>query len=105
MLIDKFPFTEDMAQASLEGRKTATSRTKRYGKVGDTFYIEDVLFEITDVSQHLLEWIATMRYEREGFLSPQAFRYKWEKLHPHKGFVPEQRVWFHEYRFQSSPAP
>lgn len=98
MNIVTIPFTPDMAQLSLEGRKTATSRTKRYGKPGDTFYIGDVLFEITGILRLVLGMVALYYHKAEGFDSPEAFKAKWEKLHPRKGFVPAQKVWFHAYR-------
>ncbi len=97
LLVD-IPFAADMQQASLEGRKTATSRTKRYGKVGDTFYIQGVLFEITAVFRRMLQEVYFLDYGSEGFDSPAAFEAKWLQLHPRKGWVPEQMVWFHEYR-------
>lgn len=98
MSIVDIPFTEDMAQLSLEGRKHATSRTKKYGDPGDTFFIKDMLLEITSVSKWELLEVYWFGYKAEGFDSSEAFEAKWIKLHPRTGFVPEQKVWFHEYR-------
>jgi len=96
-LID-IPFSPEMAQAALEGRKCCTSRNKVYGKPGDRFPIEGVLFMIGDVSPNLLEDVAYQLYREEGFDEPRGFIDIWGRLHPQKGYRPEQTVYTHWFQ-------
>ncbi len=96
------PFREAMLEKVRARLKTCTSRTKRYGAPGDRLAIgapgETVTLE--KVEQRLLTWIAAFRYREEGLASPEEFRYIWAEIHPRKGWVPEQVVWVHEFRYE-----
>ena len=91
------PFNGWSQERLLLGSKTATSRTKQYGTIGDTFQAGDKSFELTDVSRKNLWDIAQNYYLDEGAKSPEEFIEVWNKLHP-KGFDPEQVVYFHKFR-------
>jgi hypothetical protein len=94
----KIPFTPDMAEAISHGRKTMTTRTKKYGKVGDTFTVWGKDFELIDIQFISLERVALGHYQEEGFHSVEGFIKKWEELHPRKGYIPNQLVWLHVFR-------
>lgn len=98
MLI-KIPFTEDMALAVINSRKSCTTRTKRYGSIGDVFRVEySYRFEtliITDLKHITLKQVAADYYSHEGFISPEDFIATWRELHPRAGWVPNQLVWTH----------
>jgi len=100
-MIVNIPFCEDFRLAMLTGRKTATSRTKRYGAGGDRFRAFGAWFTILDVQTLRLETIACEHYAAEGFDSPEAFRSVWIALHPRRGWQAEQAVWFHEFKRMS----
>jgi len=95
------PFTDDMAQATIEGRKTCTTRPKRYGSIGDVFRVENGFrFEtliFNDMKHITLQQVAADYYREEGFDSPQGFIDKWCQLHPRSKWVPNQLVWTHFY--------
>lgn len=95
--IPNFPFSDDMAQASLEGRKECTSRNEKYGQVGDTFDIRGVRFMILRVTHPSLAYVMQVLYKQEGFRSPDAFKAKWIALHPRKKWVSSQLVYTHFY--------
>ena len=103
MLI-KIPFEEDMAKAIKAGRKTCTTRTKRYGNVGDIFRVENGTYGrfevliITDVKHITLHQVATYYYKAEGFDTPEGFINKWRQLHPRAGWLPNQRVWTYFFK-------
>ena len=77
--------------------KTATSRTKKYGNVGDTFTVEDSKYKITLINKLPLWFIANELFETEGCKSTQEFIDVWEEIHPRKGWVDEQEVYYHYF--------
>lgn len=79
----------------LESRKTATSRTKQYGERGDQFEAFGAPFVILQVQKVKLREVAEKWYEAEGMPSPEAFIAVWKKIHPVKGYDPEQEVYLH----------
>ncbi len=89
------PFSPDMAQASINGKKRCTSRTKAYGWKGDTFAIDGTRFVIEWVERMTLGQVAEEYYLMEGFQTPLDFRNKWNALHPRKRFVQDQEVYVH----------
>jgi len=82
----------------LSGRKTATSRTKRMGLVGDQFEAFGATFQIAILSNWSLASIANVFYILEGFESREEFIECWKLIHPRKGYDPEQRVWLHIFK-------
>jgi len=96
------PFSQDMAQQTLAGRKTCTSRTKRYGKPGDTFTLIEAgrqsEYMLWDIRRYHLQIVAERLYRREGFDTSDAFIAKWKTLHPAAGYQPDQVVYVHYYQ-------
>ena len=82
--------------------KLATTRNKRYGKIGDTFIVHleqvDYLFELLAVFQLSLYDVASKLYYVEGAESPLAFRKVWEDIHPKAGWQPDKKVYVHLFR-------
>lgn len=91
------PFLAEFKDAMLSGRKTMTSRTKRYGEEGDTFNAFGATFKIVNVSQMSLRLIANEYYVDEGCDSDNDFVNIWKRIHPRKGFIPAQMVWVHKF--------
>jgi len=96
------PFLPEWEGLMLTGKKTATSRTKRYGLQGDYFEAFGRVFILTDVYRIRLSYVACYHYLEEGCNSDFEFRKIWERLHPRKGFCPDQRVYFHRFKLQNS---
>ena len=92
------PFHQDMQEASVNGNKECTSRTKKYGSIGDIFKIMDKTFEIIAVEKHTVEYVAYNLFRLEGFSSPQGFIDKWVSIHPVKKYDPNQVVFVHFYK-------
>lgn len=91
----EIPFSGEMADAVDEGRKLCTSRNKQYGKIGDYFILRDYAYKLVDVQYRTLAFVATNFYRLEGFEDPEGFIDIWERLHPGKGFISEQKVYVH----------
>jgi hypothetical protein len=92
------PFMKEFEKTMKEGKKTKTSRNKKYGKPGMKFKIFGQEFELTEIKEENLDYIANNFYEEEGFSSPEEFKEIWKKLHPRKGWVPDQVVFIHEFK-------
>jgi len=94
----QIPFNSIFQLAMTTGRKTCTSRTRQYGRAGDTFRAFGCLFEITKVERRMLKDVALVLHAHEGCQSRREFIEVWGTLHPRKGFVPDQLVWVHWFR-------
>lgn len=91
------PFRSAFEAAIREGRKTATTRTARYGSPGDTLTTPfgfDIF--LTRVHEQTLRWVAEHLWHEEGLDSPDAFVAVWRSLH--RGSWDDHRtVWVHEF--------
>jgi hypothetical protein len=95
-LID-IPFQERWRDAMLTGRKTCTTRTKRYGQVGDTFIVFGETFVILGIDRTTLEIVAQRLWQEEGCSSRKEFIEVWNGLHPRRGYRVDDRVWVHYF--------
>ena len=98
MTIIEIPFNGWSLERLRDGRKTATSRNKLYGVSGDTFTIDNMDFEFRTTYKKQLLDIAENHFKEEGAKSQQEFIDVWVELHPKKGFVPNQKVYFHTFK-------
>lgn len=98
MSVIQLPFTPAMRRLTLAGRKTCTSRYKQYGVVGDTFYVEDYLFQITQVQKAILHYVASAYYQQEGFNDRLSFLQYWKQLHPRRIILLTSYVFTHFYK-------
>lgn len=92
------PFNKWSRDRLKTGRKTATTRTKRYGNVGDTFEVDGKTYVITDVRRTKLGTVAYGHFSEEGCSRPSEFIEVWRKIHPIKGFDPHEDVWIHFFK-------
>ena len=100
-----FHFQPEFQDRMLSGKKTVTSRTKKYCEVGDTFEAFGATFEITKVYQYKLDCVAYLLCHEEGFDSPDEFIACWATIHPQKGYVPSQEVWVHQFKKLTQAEP
>lgn len=91
------PFQQRFKIPLIHGTKTWTSRTKRYGKPGDTFEVFDHTFLIEKVERRTLEDVAN-HWKEEGCSCWADFVDVWNSIHRRKGFNPWQRVYVHVFR-------
>jgi len=76
------PFLPDFEQSMLTGKKTATTRPRRFGRAGDWFPAFGKTFVLTEVYRTPLTRIIYFLYQEEGFNSPQELIACWNRLHP-----------------------
>ena len=96
MTVVSIPFMERFKEPMLNGTKTWTSRTKKYGKAGDYFVAFGRTFQIHKVSIKPLQEVV-QHFKEEGLVSEEEARKVWASLHPVKGFVSTQLVFVHEF--------
>jgi len=94
----KIPFKKWFDDVLLDGSKTWTSRTKKYGESNDTFEVFGQEFILEKVFKMNLGEVASYHYKEEGCRSREQFIKIWRKIHPRKGFDPTQEVWVHQFR-------
>jgi hypothetical protein len=97
MLIE-IPFNKWSKDRFQLGMKHATSRTKKYGSVGDTFTLGNKTYEITLILKLPLWFIKSELYITEGCLYPEEFEEIWKSIHPIKGCDENQIVWYHYFK-------
>ena len=77
--------------------KCATSRTKKYGSVGDIFMVDGNTYRLNMIVKLPLWFIRRYLYASEGCENPEVFEAVWNSIHPRKGFDPNQEVWYHHF--------
>ncbi len=72
---------ERVKQAALEGDVTQLHRGNRYGQEGDTFEVDGVTFELTEVTEHTLGEMTDEDARREGSPSLEAYKQRMVRVH------------------------
>ena len=90
------PFLPEWGPAMIEGRKTCTTRTRKYGEPGDHFSAFGCLFQLTQVERMWLDNVLRL-WRQEGVASPEDFVKIWKRLHPRRGFDENWKVWVHHF--------
>lgn len=93
--MNELPFLPQFRASVRDGRKTATSRTSRYGDAGDVLQGPGVLLRLTSVERVTLQQVQQQHWREEGVASPEEFEEVWRKIHPGRGWDPAQKVWLH----------
>lgn len=93
----RIPFNTWSKLRLQDGKKSATSRSKRYGKPGDTFEVDGDVFAILHVEKVSLGFVAEFMFKAEGCQNPQEFREVWKAIHIKRGFDPHEVVWLHTF--------
>ena len=90
------PFLPEFEDAVLSGRKTLTSRTRRYPK-GEVLQSPFGRIRILSVVRVTLGGVRDLYWREEGCESPQDFERVWKQIHPRAGFRPKQLVWLRQF--------
>lgn len=81
----------------IAGEKQATRRNGRYADVGEVMYLEGQAFIVTDVYAAQLKDMTDQDAIMEGYEDLAAYQSFILSLHPGMRWVPEMKVWVHEY--------
>lgn len=97
------PFLPEFHEKVRSGRKTATARSKAYGKPGDKLQGPGCVLVLENVAKASLGEIAADHWWIEGLESKAEFIEVWNRIHPRKGFDPAAEVYFHRFRVEGRP--
>jgi len=99
----EIPFNSRFLIPLLSGKKIATTRSRRYGKIGDYFQLQnhkgkdsDVKFKIISISREKLGDIAMELYHEEGFGSIEEFKEFWLTIH--RKWEPNKKYYLHIFK-------
>lgn len=82
----------------LAGEKTATRRNGRYADPGEIMTLEGREFVVENVYSQSLGELTDVDVRREGFDSVEAYKQSILAYHPGMPWLPQMRVWVHEFR-------
>lgn len=91
------PFTAEMQRAITEGRKTATSRPRKYGEKGDVVDSPVGPLRLTSVTKMSLWEVAHDHWREEGAESPEDFKRIWCGIHREAGWRDTWSIHFHRF--------
>ena len=96
----KMPFKKRFKEPMLSTpqQKIWTSRTRCYGKKGDTFPAFGRKFVLICNPFLASLGFVSENWDKEGCGSTEDFVAVWKEIHPRKGFVASQRVYVHVFR-------
>ena len=93
------PFNDWSRDRLCSGDKSATTRNKRYGEIGDYFEVdvgsEINTYEVLAVFPMILDDVARYLYHFEGAKNPKEFKQIWCDIHKRAGWEPDRIVFVH----------
>lgn len=96
--IDRMITNEEDIQKVMNGEKTATRRNGRYADPGETWEVNGKKFEVHNVFTQSLGEMTDEDARREGFPDMEAYKHRILSMHPGMPWVPQMKVWVHEFR-------
>lgn len=82
----------------LAGKKTSTRRNGRYADPGEVMILEGREFRVDRVYQETLGDLTEESAKMEGFSSLEEYKNSILSIHPGMPWVPQMKVWVHEFR-------
>lgn len=96
--VDRLVTVKEDVQKVLEGKKTATRRNGRYADVGEVMTLEGQDFVVERVYSQSLGELTDENARQEGFDSLEDYKQSILSMHPGMPWLPQMRVWTHEFR-------
>ncbi len=82
----------------LAGKKTATRRNGRYADVGEIMDLQGHQFVIEKVYSQSLGELTDEHAKQEGYETVEDYKQSILSYHPGMPWLPQMRVWVHEFR-------
>lgn len=95
--IDRLVTVPADVEKVIKGKKTATRRNKRYADVGDIMTLNGHQFIVEKVYRQSLGEMTEEDAIKEGHESFEAYKNSILAIHPGMPWVPEMKVWVHEF--------
>lgn len=96
--IERLVTMEADVKKVLEGEKTATRRNGRYADPGEIMTLEGRKFVVENVYSQSLGELTDDDARREGFETVEEYKQSILSYHPGMPWLPQMRVWVHEFR-------
>jgi hypothetical protein len=81
----------------VNGLKTATRRNGIYADIGEVMELKDQRFIVERIYRQKLGEVTEADARQEGYQSLEAYKQSILSLHPGMKWVPNMKVWVHEY--------
>jgi N4-acetylcytidine amidohydrolase len=82
----------------LAGKKNATRRNGRYADIGEIMTLQGKDFVIENVYSQALGDLTDDHAKQEGFETVEDYKQSILAYHPGMPWLPQMRVWVHEFR-------
>nr|WP_134683801.1 ASCH domain-containing protein [Brevibacillus migulae] len=82
----------------IKGQKTATRRNGRYADVGEIMELQGHRYVVERVYSQSLGELTDEHARQEGFDNLEAYKQSILSMHPGMPWLPQMRVWVHEFR-------
>lgn len=86
----------------IAGKKTATRRNGRYADVGEIMTLQGQDFIVEKVYSQTLGELTDEHAKDEGYETVEEYKQSILSFHPGMPWLPQMRVWVHEFRPASS---
>ena len=96
--IDRLITLEEDIKKVLAGKKTATRRNGRYADLGEIMTLEGRKVVVEKVYPQSLGELTDEDARSEGYQSLEEYKQSILSLHPGMPWLPQMRVWVHEFR-------
>jgi hypothetical protein len=96
--IERMITKQEDIERTLRGEKTATRRNGRYADIGEIMELEGQKFEVYQVYQQSLGELTDEHVQSEGFPNVEAYKQNIMAMHPSMPWLPQMKVWVHEFR-------
>lgn len=95
--IERLVTHEKLVAATLAGNKTQQRRDGVYGFPGETFALQGVQFQITDLRRQNLGEMTEQDAQSEGYPNLEMYKALILRMHPGMDWDLEHPVWVHEF--------
>jgi len=96
--IDRLVTHEKLVAATLTGAKTQQRRDGVYAYPGETFELEGVTFQVTDLRRQELGAMTEQDAHAEGYPNLEVYKQLILRMHPGLAWESDRKVWVHEFQ-------
>ncbi|MFD1706597.1 ASCH domain-containing protein [Siminovitchia sediminis] len=96
--IDRLVTVQNDVEKVIKGVKTATRRNGRYADIGEVLDLNGKKFVIENVYAQKLGEMTDKHAKQEGYQSLEEYKKVILSYHPGMKWLPEMKVWVHEFK-------
>lgn len=96
--IERLVTVKEDVEKVLKGQKTASRRNGRYADIGEVMTLQGKDFVVERVYSQSLGELTDEHAQEEGYANVEEYKQSILSMHPGMPWLPQMRVWVHEYR-------